>query len=143
MKASTSAAFLVAIGCILLLTSIGCGPPIGPTSGIVRFDDGEPVRSGSIEFRRLSDKERFASRISSGGEFQPVNQAGEIGLPPGSYEVVVVQIVLTEDLAKSAHAHGNTVPRRYADYYTSGLSVEVAEAQTEPIELILETDDES
>ncbi|QDS89099.1 hypothetical protein EC9_32960 [Rosistilla ulvae] len=143
MRTPSSTILSFAIGCLLLVASIGCGPPIGPTSGIVRFDAGEPVRSGSIEFRRLSDKERFASRISPEGEFQPANQAGEIGLPPGSYEVVVVQIVLTEDLAKSVHAHGNTVPRRYADYYTSGLSVEVAEAQTEPIELILETDDAS
>jgi hypothetical protein len=30
------------------------------------------------------------------------------------HEVVVVQIVLTEDLAKNAYTHGHTVPRRYA-----------------------------
>lgn len=117
---------------------VGCGTVVGPRSGTVHFDDGTPVMSGSIEFRRTSDKERFASRISPEGTFYPASQDGEVGLPPGSYEVVVVQIVLTEDLAKESHAHGNTVPRRYADYYTSGLSVEIAVEQTEPVRIVLE-----
>lgn len=125
---------------VIVATFVGCGRPVGPTSGVVRFRDGSPVTSGSIEFRRTSDKERFASRIASDGTFHPEGQDGRIGLSPGTYDVVVVQIVLTEDLAKEAHTHGQTVPRRYADYYTSGLRVEVEEEETEPIELIIEVD---
>ena len=124
----------------LLACIAGCGSPTGPTSGIVRFDDGSPVRSGSIELRRRDDKERFSSRISTEGAFQPANEDGEIGLPPGSYDVVVVQIVLTEDLALEAHTHGGTVPRRYADYYTSDLEVEVADGQVEPIEIVVQAE---
>ncbi|MDM4019358.1 carboxypeptidase-like regulatory domain-containing protein [Roseiconus lacunae] len=123
----------------LLLTSllfglVGCGQPVGPTSGRVTFSDGAPVRSGSIEFRSTVDRQRYASRIETDGSFHPTSQDGEVGLPPGTYDVVVVQIVLTEDLAKKAHTHGGTVPRRYADYYTSGLTVEVSE-QTETVDI--------
>jgi hypothetical protein len=78
------------VGTILLLAVAGCGGAGVPTAGVVRFEDGTPVTSGSIEFRRLSDKARFASRISPQGMFQPANQDGDIGLPAGAYEVVVL-----------------------------------------------------
>ena len=118
---------------------VGCGQPVGPTSGVVKFSDGSPVTSGSIEFRNATDKERFASRIAPDGTFHPVDQNGDVGLPPGKYDIVVVQIVLTEDLAKESHAHGQTVPRRYADYYTSDLTVEIAEGRLDPVEVRVET----
>jgi hypothetical protein len=127
---------------MMIVTLVGCGHAVGPTSGVVRFSDGSPVTSGSIEFRRTSDKERFASRIASDGTFRPANQDGGIGLSPGTYDIVVVQIVLTEDLAKEAHTHGHTVPRRYADYYTSDLRAEVNEGETGPIEVLIEVDDD-
>ncbi len=128
------------LGTVLLLTIAGCSKSEGPTSGLVRFDDGTPVTSGSIEFRRLTDKVRFASRINPQGMFQPTSQEGAVGLPPGTYEVVVVQIVLTEDLALEAHTHGNTVPRRYADYHTSGIQVTVVDNQEKPIEIAIRAD---
>ena len=118
---------------------VGCGGSVGPINGSVRFDDGSPVRSGSIELRRITDRASYASRISVDGTFQPRNQDGVPGVPPGEYEAVVVQIVLTEDLAKELHEHGTTVPRRYADYHTSGLKVTVNESQVDPIEVILES----
>jgi hypothetical protein len=123
-----------------MLAVAGCGKSAGPTSGVVRFDDGTPVTSGSIEFRRLTDKARFASRIDPQGMFQPTSQEGVVGLPLGKYEVVVVQIVLTEDLALEAHTHGNTVPRRYADYYTSDLKVDIAPDHTKRIEIVVPAD---
>ncbi|TWT94731.1 carboxypeptidase regulatory-like domain-containing protein [Stieleria varia] len=137
LNATPALALAVAI---VLLTVVGCGGVVGPTEGLVRFADGTPVTSGSIEFRSLSDKQRYASRIAIDGSFHPANQDEEIGLPAGSYEIVVVQIVMTEDLAKEAHSHGNTVPRRYADYYTSGLEIEIPQDQTKPIEIVIAQD---
>jgi hypothetical protein len=69
--------------------------------------------------------------------FHPTNINKKIGLPGGTCEVVIVQIVLTEDLAKKDYSHGHTVPRRYADYNTSGLSVTVTVDQTKPIEIAI------
>ena len=115
----------------------GCACSIGPTKGIVRFQDGSCLTSGSIEFRNITDGMCFASRVNNRGVFHPADRNGIIGLPVGTYEVVVVQIVLTEDLAKRDHSHGHTVPRRYADYSTSGLSVTVTADQTKPIEIAI------
>ena len=86
----------------------GCAYSIGPTKGIVRFQDGSCLTSGSIEFRNITDGTCFASRVNNRGVFHPTNINGKIGLPVGTYEVVIVQIVLTEDLAKKDHSHGHT-----------------------------------
>jgi len=143
MTSNRFAAMRGMIWTIMIVMLVGCGRPIGPTSGAVRFADGSPVSSGSIEFRRTSDKERFASRIASDGTFQPTSSDGEIGLPPGAYDIVVVQIVLTEDLAIESHSHGHSVPRRYADYYTTDLHAEIEEGETQPLEVRVDLDGDS
>lgn len=48
-------------------------------------------------------------------------------------------MVLTEDLAADAHERGRTVPRRYADYYTSGLRTQIREGESGEIEITLAT----
>lgn len=117
---------------------LGCdSPPRGPTGGYIRFQDGSPVTSGSVEFRNLKTRERYSSKIQTDGSIAPTSQNGELGLLPGSYEIVVVQIVLTEDLAAEAHTHGKTVPRKYADYYTSDLKLDISESDSDPMMLII------
>jgi len=112
---------------------VGCGDAAPPSIGFVQFNDGEPVRSGSIEFRSLANGSRYAGRIGPDGSFSLTDQAGDSAFPPGDYEIVVVQIVLTEDLAADDHQHGRTVPRRYADYSTSELRFSNQVARTAPI----------
>ena len=124
---------------ILVMQLTGCGgSALGPEEGRITFGDGSPVTSGSVEFRNRSTRERFTSRIESDGSFAPISGEGILGLPPGDYEIVVVQIVLTEDLAKEDHVHGNTVPRRYADYYTSDLQISVATGELDPIQIVID-----
>lgn len=120
---------LLVSGFLLTIVS-GCSGPVGPITGTVKFGDGSPVQSGTIEFRDVETKVRFAAKISSDGTFVPSDEEGNVGLPPGEYDVVVVQMVLTEDLALESHSHGSTVPRRYADYNESELSVDVKRGQT-------------
>jgi hypothetical protein len=121
-----------------MLIVSGCSGSAGTGHGIVQFSDGEPVRSGSVEFRSLSDGSRYASRIAADGKFELADADGNAGCPPGNYEVVVVQIVLTEDLAAADHTHGRTVPRRYADYYTSALQAIKLQGDTSPLLITLE-----
>ena len=105
---------------LLVATLSGCSSQ-QPATGIVEYTDGDPVQSGSIEFRSLETGDRYAGKIASDGAFTLRDQDGNESLPPGDYEIVVVQIVMTEDVAAADHQHGRTVPRRYADYYTSDL----------------------
>ena len=124
----------------LTLVMNGCGNADSAAVGVVEFSDGSPVQSGSVEFRSLGDGSQYASRIAADGGFTLTDQDGDVRCPPGEYEVVVVQIVLTEDLAAEDHDHGRTVPRRYADYYTSDLRTKKAENEVEPIRITLETE---
>jgi hypothetical protein len=126
----------------LLLTFFigGCSGPSGISEGVVRFEDGEPVQSGSVELRSLGGGDRYAGKIDAAGRFTLTDEQGRKRCPPGDYEAVVVQIVWTEDLALDQHQHGRTVPRRFADYYTSDLKVTVKEDQTSPVEILLPDD---
>jgi len=123
---------------MLAICLTGCTGNQHLGTGIVRFDDGEPVRSGTVEFRCIDDGARFASRIDEQGQFSLTDGDGQATIPDGRYEVVVVQMVLTEDLAASLHTHGRTVPRRFADYYTSELRIAVDhQKHPEPIHVVL------
>jgi hypothetical protein len=121
------------LGFVIVLATLGCSSSGPPPSGIVRFDDGQPVQSGSVEFRSLDSGERYAGRIASDGSFELQDKDGKPSLPPGEYEAVVVQIVITEDLAAESHEHGRTVPRQYADYYTSDLRIANQADRTAPL----------
>ena len=125
---------------LLLLLAAGCSAPTGVSEGVVRFVGGEPVRSGSVEFRSTADGSRYAGRIGLEGQFSLSDGEGNPGIPPGEYEVVVVQMVLTEDLPLGGHTHGKTVPRRYADYRTSGIRVTSTEGG-EPLHIVIEAED--
>ncbi|MEZ6091619.1 MAG: carboxypeptidase regulatory-like domain-containing protein [Pirellulaceae bacterium] len=122
------------------IATIGCSPRGPSPHGKVLFDDGEPVRSGSIEFRSLDDGQRYAGRIADDGAFVLRNKDDEAECPVGDYEVVVVQIVSTEDLAIDRHSHGRTVPRKYADYFTSGLQYSNDAERKEPITIELQSE---
>jgi hypothetical protein len=88
----------------------------------VRFTDGEPVRTGVIEFRATEGNWRASGELSVDGSFELAAVDGGGGLPAGEYEVIVAQVILTDVLPLQEHEeHGRAVPRRYSDYYSSGL----------------------
>lgn len=122
---------------LLVVTLTGCSSQ-QPATGIVEYTDGDPVQSGSIEFRSLETGARYVGRIASNGTFALRDQDGNESLPPGEYEMVVVQIVMTEDVAAADHDHGQTVPRRYADYYTSDLRYSNQADRTDSIRVELD-----
>ncbi len=105
---------------------VGCGGPKSlPIRGKVVFADDQPVENGKIEFRGVGSAYRAMGEIAKDGTFALRTLEGEDGVPAGSYDVIVLQVIITEDLGKAAHDHGRPVPRKYGDYFTSGLKVEV------------------
>ncbi len=138
MKLSCGQPGQLAIISVVLCLFAGCDSPRLATVGRVSFVDGSPVQAGRIEFRSLDDGQRYVSPIDPDGIFFPFDSNDRKGLPVGEYEVVVVQMVITEDLAAEAHDHGNTVPRRYADYYTSDLKTKIDADHQGEIRVVLE-----
>lgn len=141
-KRRCRAALLSRLACLLLALSLaGCDNGVlVPVSGRVVFSDGQPLRSGKIEFRSPPLKARGAAVLDDQGRFTLTNGEGKPGLPPGDYEVVIVQVVMVEHLSLEAHDHGRPLPRRYADYHTSGLRVSVPPQGTDQLTITVEPD---
>lgn len=129
------------VGSVLAITT-GCGGPTTvPVRGRVEFSDGQPVQTGRIEFRAVDAEWRAMSEIGPDGSFSLAMADGVAGLPPGDYDIIVVQLIITEDLALGDHGqggHGRSVPRRFADYYTSGLRATVTDGQPNDLRVTIE-----
>lgn len=106
----------------------------------MRFDDGQPVQTGVVEFRSTEGKWRASSNIARDGSFSLSAIPDGGGIPAGTYEVIVAQQIMTDILDASKHDHGRSVAARFNDYYTSGLRVDVTpeSAATLVVELPLE-----
>lgn len=139
----------------LLSLASGCGGSgLVTVAGKVVFEDGEPVRTGRIEFRRSSPdsasaagstataQQRAVGVLDAEGRFRLRNDDGEDGCPPGDYDVVIVQLVSVEHRSLKSHNHGRPLPRKYADYYTSGLKATVPEAGIEGLVLEVSSGDD-
>ena len=115
---------------LLLLVAItvsGCGPS-GPTTypvrGKITFEDGTPVQVGLIEFRS-ADRVIARGKIETDGSYALTTFEPNDGAFEGVHQVVVQQMIITEDLSFTAHNHGKRVPPIYADYSSSPLQAEV------------------
>jgi hypothetical protein len=130
---------------------VGCGssqPPTYPVQGTVRFADGQPVPVGTIEFRSQSDGRIAKGPLNQQGHFQLSTFHNNDGAVAGQHQVIVIQhfdptvwsTQRTPDFASAAEhmAHDRTaglVNRRFADYKTSELTVNVRPRSDNPIDL--------
>ena len=128
-KSSLCACLLTA-----LLLSIGCGDGKGtryPTSGVVSVD-GVPLEFGSLVFMPVKEgdaKTRPGSAsLSEGGTYNVSSYKHNDGLLKGKYEVMISAIEPINDASQRWHA-----PPKYANTETSGLVVEISEANDELI----------
>ena len=119
------------VSCLVLAAS-GCGPshpPTYPVIGKVVFENGEACQLGTIEFRSLDHLVSARGKIEKDGSFKLSTWEPDDGAVAGKHQVIVQQLIITEDLSFAAHGHGPRVNPRYGDYATSGLEVVV-----EPVE---------
>ena len=108
--------------CLILVTFLGgCGraPKLVPAAGVVRFVDGGQVLAGTIEAAPLGDGPSARAAVNEEGRFA-LQTAGRNGAQPGRYRAVVLPALVI------GHApHGPVVDPRYANYETSGLTLDV------------------
>lgn len=113
--------------CVAIGLLSGCSeqPTRYPVAGRILID-GQPVPKGSIQF--VPEKGRpFAGKIDENGTFRlaelSVDGAGKrLGVAPGKYQVGISSAeIVNEDSDEML----NHIPRKYADYRTSELVVEI------------------
>ncbi|HMP80651.1 MAG TPA: hypothetical protein PKD54_14450 [Pirellulaceae bacterium] len=126
-------------GFIALLAS-GCGgvPARYPQSGRIVFEDGSPVKTGSIEIGGGDSKWTASGDIQRDGTFVLSTVTKGDGAVPGDYQVVIRQVIVTYLPAQGGHDHGHLVHSRYRDYRTTPLTLKVERKANHAIEFVVE-----
>jgi len=122
---------MMRLACMVLLFSMGC---MGEDNGLRTVSgtatlDGNPLPSGTVG---LVDEAGVPAGIGMihNGEFEIAQSANINGVKPGSYQVTVESWeqepgAVLED--GSMAAGKRATPKKYGDFKTSGLSIEVPE----------------
>jgi len=120
--------FLLFAVVFLLVGIIGCSDHVGLSGKVVYSDNGEPVPSGEIQFTTPTF---LARAIIRNGSFTTGSYKEGDGLPPGTYNVAIVSVMLDEGNPEAAPKF--LIDPKYADSKTSGLNVTI-EATTRNFE---------
>lgn len=127
------------VGAIFLLL-MGCSDklPTYPVSGKVQFPDGSPVRVGTVELKSREQGVQARGTIATDGTFTLTTYEEDDGAVEGTHDAVVVQMIVTEDLAGHPPTTLGVVDRRFGSYATSGLSAVVKRDQENRVVLQVE-----
>lgn len=133
---------IVIVSLFALAFLSGCGPkplPTKPVHGMVMFN-GKPLDHGAVVLQ--PDVGPLAKgRIQSDGSFRLSSYKPNDGAVIGRHQV---QIVCREEFPKSKTSAGGEVsfgrsliPEKYADFLTSGMTVEIKPSGDDPLLLDL------
>ena len=123
------------IGSMCLFSMSGCDDSTVKTyqvSGIVKFEDGQPVPHGVVEFRAGGSAPVARGKIGSDGRFTLGTFSDADGAVEGLHNIIVVQHAIIDSAVNSPdqvreHASHKTVlvDPKFASYDTSELRAEV------------------
>lgn len=123
------------VAALALLVAAGCGDArlkTYPVTGVVQFEDGQPVPSGVIEFRASGSAPVARAKIGHDGSFTLGTFTADDGAVAGRHQVIVVQHAMIESAANDpehSYEHGahqtTLVDPAFSSYETSGLSADV------------------
>ncbi|MCP4192182.1 MAG: carboxypeptidase regulatory-like domain-containing protein [Planctomycetaceae bacterium] len=125
--------FLALSLCALAIVGCSAGHlPTYPTSGVVQFEDGDPVRFGSIEFYNQQHDVTARGTIDRNGRYELSTFQANDGAIAGEHQVVVIQMLMPNPVVKRSpadasreHQHGRHVGKAYSGYATSSLTCTV------------------
>ncbi len=108
-----------------------------PVSGRVQFEDGQPVRTGTIELESIQHGTTATGKIQTDGTFVLGTYTPDDGAAEGEHRVIVVQIIIADGITKHTLDHGRSVPPDFGDYSTSKLRAEVQAQESNEIVVTL------
>lgn len=117
---------------ILVCTIVGCGKGYVPMGGTVTFsDDGTPLTKGTVCFEQGPHYAR--GTIDEQGRYTLGFDKPGSGLPKGTYNVYVTDVMVEDGVIESSSSMGtstrpkyrNLVDPKYNSAVTSGLTVVV------------------
>ena len=127
--------------CLLLIAILpGCGErgfPTAPVRGKVTYN-GKPVTSGTVLFMPDGDKPSATGELEPDGSYSLTTYRSGDGAVLGKHSILITAIEDQSNRLPEERnpAPGLTIPARYNNFATSGLSAEVVEgANTVDFEL--------
>jgi hypothetical protein len=124
---------------VLVGTWSGCGksgPPLATVRGKVTLND-KPVTAGIVTFQSEDGLENVQGSLDSEGNYE-LKTFNAAGIPPGKYKVSLKPAapnLTTPPLADDGQRHptpiDKTIPVKYYDAATSGLTHEVTLEKTQ------------
>ncbi len=137
---STARSFICLCFCTTCALA-GCGKnlvPTYPVCGVVRFSDGSPVNTGTIELECRDQGTTSSGRIQKDGTFVLGTHSSEDGAPAGSHQAIVLQMIMNDGVLRHSVDHGLPVDPKYASYESSPLRVDIEACDRNEIEVIVE-----
>jgi hypothetical protein len=111
--------WIAAVCCLSLV--VGCSPSdLASVSGKVVNHDGAPVVGAQLTARSAESGTWGSAVTDQEGRYSLSSAAEERGLPPGAYEMIII-----EDRGDVDVPATKTIPRKYSDAATSGLSFSI------------------
>ncbi len=127
-----------------IVLAAGCGEPriaTYPVAGQIKFDTGEPVPNGIVEFRPTGGGPTARGKLDQFGRFTLRTFAADDGAVAGKHQVVVVQHLPPQAGPASPDEHADhqsaLVAPEFAAYDTSGLTAEVQPNDENEVSLIV------
>ena len=141
MKLTSMWRFALPLCLVLVPIFCGCGseyPARYPVSGVIKFRDGSPVKTGTIETSVPGSPWTATGTISRDGTFSLTTVKPNDGAIAGEHQVIVRQLIVTYLPVQGHHDHGKLVDPKFADYKTSKLTLTVNKAGNNQVELIVD-----
>jgi len=117
----------LALGILSISVLAGCGSdrvPTYPVSGKVVFEDGSPVKYGTIEAESQYGTTAVGT-IQEDGSFVLGTYESDDGAAEGPHNVIVMQLISADMIQKHQKDHGAPIDPVFASYDTSPLKIEV------------------
>lgn len=102
-----------------------------PVSGKVQFKSGSPVRVGTIELKSRQHDIHSRGTLNPDGTFTLTTYEEGDGAIEGKHDCVIVQFVMTEGLQGHRPSTIGVIDRRYNNYTTSGITVDIKAKKNE------------
>lgn len=112
----------------MIVFAVGCSSDqvtTYPVSGRVVFENGRPVRHGTVELTSVEHQTTATGKIGHDGGFVLGTYTPTDGAAAGEHNAIVVQMVIDDGSFKHTVDHGAPVPTKYASYETSDVTVSV------------------
>lgn len=120
-------------GVLSIIVLAGCGSdrvPTYPVSGKVLFEDGSPVKYGTIEAESQYGTTAVGT-IQEDGSFVLGTYASDDGAAEGPNNVIVMQLISADMIQRHQKDHGAPIDPVFASYDTSPLKIEVKPAENQ------------